>query len=271
MVCQGVSVPPQSKMTASTGTRRQLAASGDRHDASAIRSAASATGTSTRSPVRRSRTSTTPSASPLPTTTIVGTPISSASLNFTPGRDPAPVVEEDLAAPASRARRRGVSAAAKTASSLPVATRCTSAGATARGQHRPSSSCVGSAIAATARDDADAVRAHRDHDLLAVLVEHLEVERVGELAAELEDVADLDAAGDLEGAAAPFGHGSPVAHLGGLDRAVAGEVAAGDQVEDVPARLVGAGDPAGALDDARVEQVAHACDGSSAPSAAGPM
>ena len=47
-----------------------------------------------------------------------------------------------------------------------------------------------------------------------------------------------------------------LAHLGRLDRAVAGEVAAGDEVEDVPARLVGAGDPAGALDDARVEQVA---------------
>ncbi len=41
--------------------------------------------TSSRSPVRRSLTSTVPSASPRPTTTIVGTPISSASLNFTPG------------------------------------------------------------------------------------------------------------------------------------------------------------------------------------------
>ena len=43
-------------------------------------------GTSVRSPVRRSLISTVPdSASALPTTTMVGTPMSSASLNFTPG------------------------------------------------------------------------------------------------------------------------------------------------------------------------------------------
>ena len=46
---------------------------------------ASPTGTSARSPVRRSRTSTVPSARLRPTTTMVGTPIISASLNFTPG------------------------------------------------------------------------------------------------------------------------------------------------------------------------------------------
>ncbi len=43
------------------------------------------TGMSSRWPVRRSLTSTVPSARPLPTTAMVGTPISSASLNFTPG------------------------------------------------------------------------------------------------------------------------------------------------------------------------------------------
>ena len=52
--------------------------------------------------------------------------------------------------------------------------------------------------------------------------------------------------------------GVALAHLGGLDGAVGGEVAAGDEVEDVPAGLVGAGDPAGALDDAGVEEVADA-------------
>ena len=37
----------------------------------------------------------------------------------------------------------------------------------------------------------------------------LELERLGVLAAELEDVADLDAAGQLQQAAAARGHGSP--------------------------------------------------------------
>ena len=56
----------------------------------------------------------------------------------------------------------------------------------------------------------DAVGAHGDGDELAVLVEHLEVERVGVLAAELEDVAHLDAARGLQGAAvARCGQGSP--------------------------------------------------------------
>ena len=42
----------------------------------------------------RSRTSTTPSTRPRPTTTIVGMPISSASLNFTPDRHPGAIVEQ---------------------------------------------------------------------------------------------------------------------------------------------------------------------------------
>ena len=45
-------------------------------------------GTSVRSPVLRSLTSTVPVARPRPTTTIVGTPSSSESLNFTPGDTP---------------------------------------------------------------------------------------------------------------------------------------------------------------------------------------
>ena len=106
--------------------------------------------------------------------------------------------------------------------------------------------------------DADAVGAHRDRDELAVLVEHLEVERVGVLAAELEDVAHLDAAGGLERAVVAVRAGVAVADLGGLDGAVGREVAAGDQVDDVAAVDVGAGDPAGALDDARVDEVADA-------------
>ena len=57
---------------------------------------------------------------------------------------------------------------------------------------------------------ADAVGAHRHGDQLAVLVEHLEAERLGVLAPELEDVAHLDAARRLERAAAVApGQGSP--------------------------------------------------------------
>ena len=126
---------------------------------------------------------------------------------------------------------------------------CTSAGATSRGQHRPSSSWR---LLGDRRDrarDADAVGAHRDRDQLAVLVQHLQVERLGVLAAELEDVADLDAAGDAQRAAADRA-GSPARTSAASIGAVAGEVAAGDEVEDVPARLVGAGDPRGAVDDA---------------------
>ncbi len=104
---------------------------------------------------------------------------------------------------------------------------------------------------------ADAVGAHRDGDELAVLVEHLEAEGVGELAAELEDVAHLDPARGLEDAVAARA-GVAGAHLGGLDRAVGGEVAAHDEVERVAAGLVGAGHPAGALHDARVDEEADA-------------
>ena len=49
------------------------------------RRARSAAGSSRRSPERRSQSSTMPSAAPRPTITIVGTPSSSASPNFTPG------------------------------------------------------------------------------------------------------------------------------------------------------------------------------------------
>ncbi len=83
-MCQGVIVPPQSKMTAPT--LPVMSGSGRCRRTSAITSAtAEPTGTTRRSPERRSLTSTVPSARPRPTTTMVGTPISSESLNFTPG------------------------------------------------------------------------------------------------------------------------------------------------------------------------------------------
>ena len=94
----------------------------------------------------------------------------------------------------------------------------------------------------------DAVGAHRQPDRLAVLAEHVDGEGVGVLAAELEDVADLDAAGRHQ-RPGPVRRGVAVAHLGGLDRAVGGEVAAGDQTDDVLAGRVGTGDPRRAVDD----------------------
>ena len=112
---------------------------------------------------------------------------------------------------------------------------CTSKGATSAGQIRPLSSAVALGDRREDAGDADAVRAHRDGDELAVLVEHLEAERLGVLAAELEHVADLHAARELDRAGA-VGGGVARAHLGDLDGAVAGEVAAGDEAEDVLAR-----------------------------------
>src|SRR3989338_2573450 len=50
--------------------------------------------------------------------------------------------------------------------------------------------------------DADAVAAHGHDDALSSLIEHCGVQLLAVLGAELEDVADLDAAADAEGAAA---------------------------------------------------------------------
>lgn len=51
----------------------------------------------------------------------------------------------------------------------------------------------------------------------------------------------------------PLGLGSAVEDLGGLDRAVGGEVAAMDQVDHVHAGPVGTGDPVAALGNPWVE------------------
>ena len=92
-----------------------------------------------------------PSVSFLPTTTISGTPISSESLNFTPGETPLRSSSSTRNPPCSSSAAIR-SAASSTASSLPVATMCTSNGETSRGQISPRSSWCCSAIAATARE-----------------------------------------------------------------------------------------------------------------------
>ena len=108
--------------------------------------------------------------------------------------------------------------------------------------------------------DADAVGAHGDDLGLAVLVEDGQAQGLGVLAAQLEDVADLNAALQVEGARA-VGRQVALAHLCGLDRAVGGEVATHDEVEDVTLLGVRACHPGGTLDDTRVHQVAHGTGG----------
>ena len=74
----------------------------------------------------------------------------SASANFTPGL--ALRSSSSTLTPASSSSRARSVAALSTASPLPVARICTSYGASSRGQHRPFSSLVPSATAATARE-----------------------------------------------------------------------------------------------------------------------
>ncbi|CAB4755788.1 unannotated protein [freshwater metagenome] len=101
----------------------------------------------------------------------------------------------------------------------------------------------------------DAVGPHRDGDELAVLVEDPQAECIGVLAAELEDVPDLDAPGKKECSAASRAL-IALAHLGNIEDAIRGEVTARDEVVDVLARGVGSGDPAGSVDDTGVDDEA---------------
>ena len=101
--------------------------------------------------------------------------------------------------------------------------------------------------------DPDAVGAHRDGHEFSVLVEHLETEGLGVLAAELEHVADLHAARDLD-RPRPIRSLVSRAHLGGLDVAVAREVAARDEPKHMLLMLVRPGDPLGTIDDTGIEK-----------------
>src|SRR5699024_7904326 len=92
--------------------------------------------------------------------------------------------------------------------------------------------------------DADAVGAHGRAGALAVDVEDVDLEGVGVLAAQLEDVADLGAALQRQRALAVRGRVA-LADVGGLDGAGRGEVAAAEEVDDVGVGLVGADVPDG--------------------------
>ena len=74
------------------------------------------------------------------------------------------------------------------------------------------------------------------------MVEHGEAKCRCVLAAQLEDVPDLNAAGDLEIFAARRTWIATV-NFGGFDDAVGGEVATHREVEHVLAVHIGAGDP----------------------------
>src|SRR6185312_2489153 len=104
---------------------------------------------------------------------------------------------------------------------------------------------------------ADAVGAHCHRDELAVLVEHLEAEHLGILAAELEHVADLHATSDLV-RPRTIRSGVSRAHVRHLDDSVRLEIATGDEPEGVPAMLVGTGDPPRALGHPGVAEIPDA-------------
>src|SRR5690625_1459188 len=104
--------------------------------------------------------------------------------------------------------------------------------------------------------DSDAVGTHGHALGLTVGAERVELDRVGVLAAELEDVADLDTARGVERALSVW-RGVTVSDVGHVDGPVRGEVPASDEVDDVVLGAVGARDPAGAGHDARVHEVTH--------------
>ena len=90
-----------------------------------------------------------------------------------------------------------------------------------------------------------------------MFVAHDEFQCFGVLAAELEDVPDLDATGDLHVRSACRARVAGE-DLCGLDRAVPGEVATRREVDHVSTGPVGAGDPRSPGDDPRIEEVSDA-------------
>ena len=97
----------------------------------------------------------------------------------------------------------------------------------------------------------DAVGAHGQPHRFAVLTENVDGERVGVLAAQLEDVADLDATRTHQWAGT-IRRRVAVTHLGGFDDAVRDEVPSGHQSDHMPARFVGPGDPRRTVSDPRI-------------------
>ncbi len=220
----------------------------------ARRAIASSTVSSSRSPVRRSFSLRTPSAERRPATRIFGTPMSSASVNFTPWGDPGAVVHED--AYARRAELLRHVEGQLGLQGLAGGDDVDVGGSDLLGPAQP---LLVGRLLGERRDragDTDAVRAHGHANRLALLAEDVELEGVGVLAAELEDVADLDGAVQLEAGAA-LGARVALFHHDDVQVVVDFEVAAGDDVLRVRVDLVGAGDPGGAGGHPRVGDVAE--------------
>ncbi len=237
---------PMTRHSGSAVTPRPISAS--------TSSTAESTETSRLSPVRRSRISTTPSTSPRPTTTEVGIPSTSASANFTPGRR-LPVIQQyaDAPGPPAPRRSRWPWPGPLRPCRWPVPARRRGGPASAA---RPGPSRRRSPRPPPPRPGRPprSRRTHGDRGLLAVLVQHLQPERVGVLATELENVTHLNPAGQLQFAGA-VGSRVAGADLGDIDQPVGGEVPATDQIDHVLAGLVRTGHPGGALPHPRIDQV----------------
>ena len=156
--------------------------------------AASSTGCSRVSPLARSRTSIRPSARPRPTTTMVGMPRISASVNFTPGL--ALRSSSSTATPAASSSRRQVGRRRRTSpgpcrwrrsARRTAPARAASTGRARRRCSRPPRPRRGTRP--TPYEPMVTVTS------LPFSSSTLQAERLGVLAAELEDVAHLDPAG----------------------------------------------------------------------------
>src|SRR5699024_3180854 len=105
--------------------------------------------------------------------------------------------------------------------------------------------------------DTEAVGAHGWDGALAVFVQDLDVEGFGVLAAELEDMANFDASSKGEGALACWCWFAFLDFCS-FDEDVWGEIASGDEAYDVAFLFIGAGDPGGTGDNARIGKDLHA-------------
>ena len=151
----------------------------------------SLSGTSLRVPKARWRSSTIPSDRRRPTTTMFGTPISSASVRLHSGRNARSVVDDTSRPPGQLGRP----AAGPPQSGLPSPPPRVHVGWGDRG--RPGQSLVVVVLLGDSGDQArhaDAIRTHGDPDRPTVRTQGVKPKRIGEPAAKLKDVADLHAA-----------------------------------------------------------------------------
>ena len=183
------------------------------------------------SPVARTRISTSPSASERPTIQAEGHAHELVVLELHAGTHLAAIVDENIQAGRVELlakRLRGLKDFVTLAGSQDMHVK----GGDLRGPAQTLVIAVGLGQGCHDAGNADAVRTHGDDLGLAVLVEDSQTESLGVLTAQLEDMTDLDAALEVKRARA-VGSQVALAHLGGLDRTVSGEVAAHHEIQDV--------------------------------------